>query len=470
MYAKTCRAEIFQNLCALGSPYQFPPTLAFIAPETGAYRSPADPQQALEALLQKFGKSALVEAGVAARGDEGLQFTPALAAPHSPFVALYDNNDGRAYALVTSAGCLGHDSPPLFAGLQDRPTVFQLTNFEAGNFFVCASVADMILLRSLGFAATTAAGLTELKLKDIRALRGHFDICAPTMDEDNDNALAATAEPAADAPGSDAPAADRGRMAGEELQSQGPAAEATGPGEEPEFALEELALVLVAWSPSQLETGMPPCIAALEEHLRRLHKHFELTLKVTTWLASEADIAQMKFIITSQAVRWLQKSMLASLEHSHYKSLDGQMPQAPTPPRDYAEAVARLLGPGSEDKAVIPAPSNPHADWLWAQELLERDVVRPLIAQALRAPDRIEGTLTLGLAALSRVFHTQGLLLGKKLSKAVAAKGVDGQAEVPLDGVKQFIALAGRLQSMAAEIDRQHESATAGVIECPVIS
>ena len=225
----------------LGSPYQFPPTLAFIAPETGAYRSPADPQQALEALLQKFGKSALVEAGVAARGDEGLQFTPALAAPHSPFVALYDNNDGRAYALVTSAGCLGHDSPPLFAGLQDRPTVFQLTNFEAGNFFVCASVADMILLRSLGFAATTAAGLTELKLKDIRALRGCFDICAPTMDEDNDNALAATAEPAADAPGSDAPAADRGRMAGEELQSQGPAAEATGPGEEPEFALEELA-------------------------------------------------------------------------------------------------------------------------------------------------------------------------------------------------------------------------------------
>ena len=76
----------------------------------------------------------------------------------------------------------------------------------------------------------------------------------------------------------------------------------------------------------------------------------------------------------------------------------------------------------------------------------------------------------MGLAALSRVFHTQGLLLGKKLSKAVAAKGVDGQAEVPLDGVKQFIALAGRLQSMAAEIDRQHESATAGVIECPVIS
>ena len=260
------------------------------------------------------------------------------------------------------------------------------------------------------------------------------------------------------------------KLEGEELKARGSAAEAAGPVEESEFALEELTLVLVAWSPSQLDTGMPPCIAAVEEHLRSLNESFEMALKVTTWVPSDSDIAEMKFIIASQAVKWLQNKMLASLRHSSYKPLAGQMPRAPTPPRDYAEAVARLLGPGSEDQAVIPAPSNPHAHWIWAQELLERDVVQPLIEQALRAPDRIEGTLTLGLAELSRVFHTQGLLLGKKLSRAVAAKGVDGQVEVPLDGIKQFIALAGRMQSMAAEIYRQHESATAGVIECQVIS
>ncbi len=259
------------------------------------------------------------------------------------------------------------------------------------------------------------------------------------------------------------------KLEGEELKARGSAAEAAGPVEESEFALEELTLVLVAWSPSQLDTGMPPCIAAVEEHLRSLNESFEMALKVTTWVPSDSDIAEMKFIIASQAVKWLQNKMLASLRHSSYKPLAGQMPRAPTPPRDYAEAVARLLGPGSEDQAVIPAPatrtrigSGPRN--CWSETLCSRSSSRRC------APDRIEGTLTLGLAELSRVFHTQGLLLGKKLSRAVAAKGVDGQVEVPLDGIKQFIALAGRMQSMAAEIYRQHESATAGVIECQVIS
>ena len=97
-------------------------------------------------------------------------------------------------------------------------------------------------------------------------------------------------------------------------------------------------------------------------------------------------------------------------------------------------------------------------------------MIRPIIDQALCAPNRIESTLTLGLAELSRVFHTQGLLLGKKLSQGVATLGAEGFSQVPQDGMKQFIALAARMQGLAAEIYRQRESAVGRIIECHVIS
>ena len=131
---------------------------------------------------------------------------------------------------------------------------------------------------------------------------------------------------------------------------------------------------------------------------------------------------------------------------------------------------SRLLGPAAAGAASRPSPGRPHELWQTAQQLLERDLIRPIIDQALRTPDRIEGTLTLGLAELSRVFHTQGLLLGRKLSQGAATMDVDGLSQVPQDGIKQFIALAGRMQGMAAEICRQRESAIAGAIECQVVS
>ena len=98
--------------------------------------------------------------------------------------------------------------------------------------------------------------------------------------------------------------------------------------------------------------------------------------------------------------------------------------------------MGRLLGPAAADKAMIASPDKPHELRQSAQQLLERDVIRPIIDQALRTPDPIESTLTLGLAELSRVFHTHGLLLGRKLSRGAATMEVDGLSQFPLDEIK----------------------------------
>jgi len=472
MHSNPCRAEIIGALCELSSRYQFPEKSAFIAAEAGAYRSPRDPQRAIEALVRDFGEAALVEAGIAVPSRDGpLQLVPALASPDTPFVVLNGNEDGRPFGLVFSEGCLGHQSPPLFAGLQDRFTASNLRKSQLGYLCVCATIEDMILLQSLGFAATTAAGLSELKMQDVRALGRHFGIAFSPADEDADNDDAeaiAVADPPAEALATTASGPDSTQRSGAEAAGNGSLSDGTD--DQDEFTWEGLEIVLVAWSPSRWEQGVPCCIAAAEKYFSALSESFGLLLNLTTWLPTDADIAEMEFVIAHKSKPWLRKKMLASVQRSRYSPLNGKLPQAPTPPLDYADAVGRLLGPAAEDKAMLPARAKPHELWQTAQELLERDVIRPLMDQALRTPDRIERTLTLGLAELSRVFHTQGLLLGRKLSQGAATPGVDGLSPVPQDEIRQCIALAARMQGMAAEIYRHRESALTGVIECQVIS
>ena len=188
MNTNPSRADIIETLCGLGSRFQFPEKTAFLAPDSAAHRSPADPQQALETLVHEFGAEALVAAGMAVRSAEGpLQFAPALAAADTPFVVLLGQDDGRPFALVTAEGCLGHPSPPLPAGLQDRLTASILRKSRLGYLYVAATVEDMILLRSLGFAATTAAGLAALSMPDVATLRRHFGmVSAEDLDSDED--------------------------------------------------------------------------------------------------------------------------------------------------------------------------------------------------------------------------------------------------------------------------------------------
>ena len=467
MHTNPRRVEILEALCELGSRYQFDGRLSFIAPDENAYRSPADPSQAISVLDQRFGALVLLEAGVAVRSGEGeLQLSPLIARPNTAFIVLRSGEDRQPYALMTSEGCLGQDSPPLFAALDDRHTLSCLKKSDTGCVYVCATIEDVILLRSLGSAATTAAGLTKLTFEDIRTLDRRFGFGFMDKDDDEDREDEETAVGVA--PTADPPGFDSSRIAWQEIEDEGPSLEVTGADEEDE--LEELGIVFVAWSPSRLEPGMASCIASVEESFKTLNQNFEMSLNPTTWLPTDADIAQMEFVIARKSKKWLRKKMVSSLETSYYKPLKGKMPQAPTPPVDYADAVGRLLGPRVEDETVIPSPDKPHKPWLVAQQLLERDVIRPITEQAMRAPDCIEGTLTLGLAQLSRLFHTQGLFLGKKLSEAVATKGVDGLTQVPKEAIDQVISLADRMQKMASEIYRWRESAIVGSVECRMIS
>ena len=209
--------------CELGSRYQFPEETAFMAPDACAYRTPADPERALELLVEKFGEAALVETGVALRSGvhsaEGpLQFASALAGPETPLIVLYGDEDGRPFAVVTAEGCWGHSSPPLLAGMEDRFTASNLRKSQLGYVYVTATVEDMILLRSLGLAAATAAGLARLEMRDVRRLRQHFGLASfpAEEDEDGDDPEAAGRPMRA----AEAPEADGGRAVAREAAAR----------------------------------------------------------------------------------------------------------------------------------------------------------------------------------------------------------------------------------------------------------
>jgi hypothetical protein len=111
--------------------------------------------------LRRFSDAALLHAGVALRkpGTNRLVFSRQLTDTDNRLVVLR-GVDGVPYDLLTDNGCLTQSELPLTACLRDRFTLDARSNWE--YLFICDTVSDAAVLRSLGLPTTTFAGLQQL--------------------------------------------------------------------------------------------------------------------------------------------------------------------------------------------------------------------------------------------------------------------------------------------------------------------
>src|SRR3989304_4340391 len=175
-------APIYTRLAELGEPYALPADWSWVGvdPDCGQRawvgRDPDGRQLpeavAFRALEKEFPAEDLLTSGVARQADGKLALSPDLMADEPGFIVLH-NDAGDAFDVATAGGCLYGGAPALRMHL-DRATKQALQAPDCpwmyDLMFGCFSMADTVLLRSLGLAAAPAAMLDSLTLAGLQRL------------------------------------------------------------------------------------------------------------------------------------------------------------------------------------------------------------------------------------------------------------------------------------------------------------
>ena len=448
---------VYEMFCLLCSAYEFPEPLRFLTSAPNAYRCPADPQVAITTLSAHFPVDALLESRIAQRSAAGaLELAAALADPQGGFIALKGGQERRVFDLLTDSGCLSGCRLPVLAVLDDALTAAALSRRTEGELFVCARLADAIMLRVFGFPVATTAGLDRLSRDDLLALATRFALL-PANVVINDLLYPESAA-AAHPPTADPEHAEHQCPPAPPVHS-GP----TGPGgSDPadrwyavgDYPLTELSLVFVGWSPTLRTAEAPAELRAVMDALTELLRFADVAreLRFAVWRPAEELYVRLAFGVDRRTPEWIQAALDAS--DGNFLGLpEPPRPVEPVPPADFGEAMSQFLDPTRNRAGASPEMAGQSSQLSDALLLtLDRDLIGPIVQAAMHTRDPLERNLLVVLADLSRLFHQQGLVLAKHTAKALAAEAGLAQALQLQKPVATLLAVSGRIESLSRRI------------------
>jgi len=156
--SETQRSEVYHALLEFCRPW----SAAYNAPDVEAagdgFLSPADPIAAVRALVEKFGRDAVLAAGIGTADGEGVRPDPRIADPEACLLPLRMGPETPPYDVLTDKGSLTGRLPVL-AGLRDFRTITGLDQHNDGMVYLTFTIADALQLRRWGLAAAPAYGL-----------------------------------------------------------------------------------------------------------------------------------------------------------------------------------------------------------------------------------------------------------------------------------------------------------------------
>ena len=395
---------IYGFVAERGAPCRLPALWArFKAHE--AFVNPDQDAEALFAgLASQFSRDDLLHAGVVRANDQGqLELEPTLSEQGRMLAALRKTSKGSPFCLLSGRGCLGGHHWPFSAILEDFRT--RTLQKQAGDqLLIASSMKDVAIFWSMGLPAAPAIGLDRFS-------RQQIDVFCKSLGASryNDSTYSFASGMAKKAP---------------------------------------VSLVLVGWSPSQLDVQEPARIKSVQSHLRNLHVNLGIDLHdVLVWKPSEANIERLRFCLDVGSSRDVKRALLESLETA-------SAPLIETP-------VTSKLQPAYADllRDWIAMQQNRHVDrtarqraWDELQEQLERQIIDPLARQALKFDDPRDRELGLALADISRLRHTQSLRMATDYSNSMRNLGGKSTVLLPPDELKQQLAMANCIRSLRQEL------------------
>ena len=160
-------APIYDAIAVFGSPYVLPPNWSRVQVNPDC-RLLGDPAAALAQLVERFPAEDLLASGVTRQGDGGLVLNPLLTAEEPGLVVLRKPNR-TAFDVMTATGCVS-GAPPVLKVLHDRVCKQDIMASANRLLYGTFSMADTVLLRSLGVAVAPAAQLQSLHLGQLQRL------------------------------------------------------------------------------------------------------------------------------------------------------------------------------------------------------------------------------------------------------------------------------------------------------------
>ena len=152
---------ILERLAALSEPYVFAPPWDFVEPDNACRRLMCDADEVVHTLQDEFALEQLTESHVLESDAEGtIALNPRLCTHEAGFVILR-NGEGIAFEALTDEGCLNSSAASCLAIRGDATTRLQV---EKCHSQACGvdSLCDLMLLRSLGVASIPARDLGKL--------------------------------------------------------------------------------------------------------------------------------------------------------------------------------------------------------------------------------------------------------------------------------------------------------------------
>jgi hypothetical protein len=448
--AAIARAAIYEWVLGHCAQFEFDGRWSFITPDEDAYYCPSEPASLLADLLRRFPAAALVEAGVACSAGDATSLRTELLAPDDLLVALR-SPAGQPYGFLVDRGCLGIDTVPALACLEDQFTQNAAEETD-GQLLVTFSLLDATLFRALGFAAVTATQLDSMTPSMAERLFDAFGVPSAAMAN-------ATSETVPAAP----PAAPMREHASHSTISLGPAPAADGNSANPRRMHE---LIFIGWSPATLSLQIPEDLPRVAEYLGKLGQYLDTDwIGAQLWRPSEQELRRFEFFVGHRDARWVQQAFRDSLGAS-IDGLDSIAPESTAvaaPPACLSETLGELhrmaCDVGQHDsyrRKLI---------WQKLQRQLDQAIIVPLVNDALCASDPLGRNLRLAAAQLSRVFHTTAAAVGESMSMAVAEPG-DRQTEaIPAERIGNLLAMSDKILKITQEIVRCEPSSKVKVIE-----
>lgn len=364
---KNC-LETYLRMCR---PFRLPEPWSCLKAERTARRGPAVPSMVLTKLRKKCDERSLLDSGLLIRdGADELKLNPHLDSPDVGVLPLR-NSRGEVYDLLTEQGCVVGRQAPFVEILEDELTA-RCSADGTRSLFLTEKFVDIVLLRSLGYAAAPLTGVEGLNQAGLNLLRRKFGITLSPF--------------------------------GQEAQEQ-MGAERSGTEAHASSQSSHVRLTIVNWLPHSLERSESSRAVQAIELLTQFERHRGLDLsELDVWRPSTRDIEELRFAMSRRERAWIDEAFRNSLFRC-CGALIGLKPDpdeisAPTNLAEAIELVDRMAARTGDDAGR----KRLQEALRYYAAAIGKALIGPLMQQGEALPDPVDRILHFQMAKLTTLF------------------------------------------------------------------
>lgn len=381
------RQQIYAELESRSQPATLPgPWSGIAAPP--AYRAPLGDHRAIaKFLLGKYQVSDLVSAGVFLSRPGGQGSSPRLLInAHlllDSWLILRRAVGDPPSEIVTSQGCLSGNLPVL-ASLEDA-TFRNLLVENCRELFAATSLADAMILLSLGWPAIPASGLDDLRGTtldrfcrefDVRPINSYWLNVADEEDEPDEGT--AVEPPQEQVSGPASVSDDDGGNSPEGHPDSGATGQAAPAPYTFEDSEESFSLTFVGCQLSALSSEQPAELARVSSCLADIADNLDLLLdQVHVWRPKDSLLAKLRWALDRGSTRRHLQYLCAASHAENTKSLFPQRAASPQSPVMLPEALLDLRNAGPEASTQLKIVNR----------IVGEQIVQPLLVRAAALDD-----------------------------------------------------------------------------------